>query len=318
MSRDIGRQVLESEALAIRNLIPRLGRPFDAAVEMLSGCRGRVVVSGMGKSGLIGAKIAATLASTGTPALFLHPAEATHGDIGMVVPGDVVLGISSSGETEEMVRLVELLKRLGAPLISLTGSLESTLARYSSVALDVGVDREAGPLGLVPTSSTTAALAMGDALAVAVLVTKGFTQRDFARYHPGGRIGRRILTVESLMHPRESSPRVSAGAPMVEAVREISSRKLGMTCVEAPDGTLKGIITDGDLRRCLEKGMDLLSLSARDCMSAGPVTVAREESAAGALHLMETRKITSLVVVSANHRVEGVLHIHDLWRTQLF
>jgi len=316
--REIGRQVLESEAEAIRNLIPRLGESFDAAVAALAACRGRVVVSGMGKSGLIGAKIAATLASTGTPSTFLHPAEAIHGDIGMVTQGDVLLGISSSGETEEMCRLVELLKRLGIPLISLTGNLESTLARHSLVALDVGVAREAGPMGLVPTSSTTAALAMGDALAVALLETKGFTSRDFAVFHPGGRIGREILMVEDLMHARNNCPCVAKGASMLEAIREISSRRLGMTCVEEADGTLAGIITDGDLRRCLERGMDLSSCTAQDCMVTNPVTVSKSETAALALNLLESRKITSLVVVSPERRIEGVLHLHDLWRTQLF
>ena len=318
MTSEIGRQVLRAEAEAIRNLIPRVGPSFEAAVDALMACRGRVVVSGMGKSGLIGAKIAATLASTGTPSHFLHPAEAIHGDIGMVVPGDLVLGISASGETEEMVRLLELLKRLGIPLISLTGSLESTLARHSFVALDVGVPREAGSMGLVPTSSTTAALAMGDALAVALLERKGFTVRDFADYHPGGRIGKHILTVENLMHSLDTSPRVSVDAPMVEVVREMSARKMGLTCVEDANGFLAGIVTDGDLRRKLEKGVDLLSRAARDCMTTDPITISREATAARALHLMETRKITSLVVVSAERRIEGVLHIHDLWRTQLF
>jgi arabinose-5-phosphate isomerase len=318
MTRETGRRVLLEEAEAIRALIPRLGESFDVAVDAIAACKGRVVVTGMGKSGLIGSKIAATLASTGTPSLFMHPAEAIHGDIGMVVPGDLVLGISSSGETEEMVRLLELLKRLGVPLLSLTGNLESTLARHSLVGLDVGVEREAGALGLVPTSSTTAALAMGDALAVAVLERKGFTARDFAVYHPGGRIGKSILTVEALMHSREASPRVPPTATMVEVVRRMSAGKIGMTCVERRDGTLAGVITDGDLRRRLEKGADMLQLSASDCMTGNPVTILRTETAAKALHMMETRKITSLVVASPEGRIEGVLHIHDLWRTQLF
>jgi arabinose-5-phosphate isomerase len=318
LTLEIARRVLKEEAEAIQALIPRLGPSFDSAVSMLAACAGRVVVSGMGKSGLIGAKIAATLASTGTPALFLHPADAIHGDLGMVAPGDVVLGLSSSGETEEMIRMVEFLKRLGVPLIALTGSLESTLARHSQVFLDVGVEREAGPMGLVPTASTTAALAMGDALAVALLEKKGFTARDFAKYHPGGRIGRNLLTVENLMHPRESCPTVGEAAPLVDAVREISAKKLGMTCVESVDGTLAGVITDGDLRRCLERGVDLLSKRAGDCMTRSPVSISKLETAARALHLLETRKITSLVVLSEDRKIEGVLHIHDLWRTQLF
>jgi len=318
MIRRIGRQVLEEEARAIWDLVPRLGPSFDAAVEAMSACTGRIVVSGMGKSGLIGAKIAATLASTGTPSLFLHPAEAIHGNIGMVVGGDLVLGISSSGETEEMVRLLELLKRLGVPLISLTGNLESTLARHSVVALDVGVSREAGPMGLVPTTSTTAALAMGDALAVALLEKKGFTARDFAAYHPGGRLGREMLLVAELMHSGEAIPIVPAGAPMSDAVREMSAKKLGMTCVSGPDSTLAGILTDGDLRRLLQKGVDLLSRNAGECMTPEPKTITAQELAAKALQIMEARKITSLVVVDSQRHVEGVIHIHDLWRTQLF
>jgi arabinose-5-phosphate isomerase len=318
MIREIGRQVLEAEAQAVRDLVSRLGPSFDAAVEAMSACTGRIVVSGMGKSGLIGAKIAATLASTGTPSLFLHPAEAIHGDIGMVVSGDLVLGISSSGETEEMVRMLELLKRIGVPLISLTGNMESALARHSVVALDVSVSREAGPMGLVPTSSTTAALAMGDALAVALLEKKGFTARDFATYHPGGRLGRELILVEDLMHSDARVPLVSAEAPMSEAVRVMSDKEMGMTCVVDPPSVLAGVLTDGDLRRLLQQGVDLLVRRARDCMTRNPVTVSPKEPAARALHLMESKKITSLVVVDRGNRVEGVIHIHDLWRTQLF
>jgi arabinose-5-phosphate isomerase len=318
MIREIGRQVLEAEAQAVRDLVSRLGPSFDAAVEAMCACTGRIVVSGMGKSGLIGAKIAATLASTGTPSLFLHPAEAIHGDIGMVVSGDLVLGISASGETEEMVRLLELLERIGVPLLSLTGNLESTLARHSRVALDVGVAREAGPMGLVPTSSTTAALAMGDALAVALLEKKGFTARDFAVFHPGGRLGRELILVADLMHSGEALPRVGVEAPMSEVVRVMSEKKLGMTCVLKPDSTLAGILTDGDLRRLLQKGVDLLSRKAGEAMTGDPITISSREPAAKALRLMEEKKITSLVVVHADRRVEGVIHIHDLWRTQLF
>jgi len=318
MIRRIGRQVLEEEARAILDLVPRLGPSFDAAVEAMAACAGRIVVSGMGKSGLIGAKIAATLASTGTPSLFLHPAEAIHGDIGMVVGGDLVLGISSSGETEEMVRLLELLKRLGVPLISLTGNLESTLARHSVVALDVGVSREAGPMGLVPTTSTVAALAMGDALAVALLEKKGFTARDFAAYHPGGSLGREMLLVADLMHSGEAIPMVPAEVSMVEAVREMSAKNMGMTCILGPASTLAGIVTDGDLRRLLQKGVDLLSRRAGECMTPEPATISAREPAAKALQIMEARKITSLVVVDSRRCVEGVIHIHDLWRTELF
>jgi arabinose-5-phosphate isomerase len=313
-----GREVLQAEAEAIRSLVERIGPSFEAAVKALASCRGRIVVSGMGKSGLIGAKIAATLASTGSPALFLHPAEAIHGDIGMVVPGDLVLGISTSGETEEMLRLAELLKRLGVPLLSLTGNLESPLARYSLVALDVAVAREAGEMGLVPTCSTTAALAMGDALAVAVLEAKGLTARQFASYHPGGSIGRKVLTVASLMHTGGDIPRVPESAAMVEAIQTMSEKKLGMTCVEDSSLRLAGVLTDGDLRRLLQKGWDLRQKRAGECMTRDPVTVGADELAARALHLMETRKITSLVVTDPERRIEGVIHIHDLWRTQLF
>jgi len=318
MIRQTGRDVLEQEAAAIRALAARLGPSFEQAVEAMSSCRGRIVVSGMGKSGLIGAKIAATLASTGTPSLFLHPAEAIHGDIGMVVRDDLVLGISASGETEEMVRLLELLKRIGVPLISLTGNLESTLARHSLVTLDVWVEKEAGQMALVPTCSTTAALAMGDALAVALLEKKGFTAREFASYHPGGRLGHKLLTVSNLMHAGDAVPRVQAGAPMSEAIQEMSEKKLGMTCVEAADGMVAGILTDGDLRRLLQKGANLMGRTTEECMTPSPITIGPEEPAARGLHILETRKITALIVVSADRRVVGVLHIHDLWRTQLF
>jgi arabinose-5-phosphate isomerase len=318
MARDLARRVLETEARAILDLVPRLDAGFDRAVGMLHGCKGRVVVTGMGKSGLIGAKIAATLASTGTPALFLHPAEAVHGDIGMVVAGDVVLGISHSGETEELVRLIEILKRLDVPLVALTGNPASALGRYAAAVLDVRIEKEASPIGLVPTASTTAALAMGDALAMAVLERRGFTLQDFARLHPGGRIGRQVVTVEALMHKGGALPAVPAAAPMREAIAVMTAKRLGMTCVVNPDGTLAGVITDGDLRRRLEKGDDLLALQARQAMSATPVTIARDELAAAALHVMETRKITALVVVDDRRVVEGVLHLHDLWRTQLF
>jgi arabinose-5-phosphate isomerase len=318
MIRDAGRRVLEAESQAIRDLIPRLGPSFDAAVEAMAACNGRIVVSGMGKSGLIGAKISATLASTGTPSLFLHPAEAIHGDIGMVVGGDLVLGISASGETEEMVRLLEILKRIGVPLLSLTGRLDSTLARHSVVALDVSVSREAGAMGLVPTCSTAAALAMGDALAVALLEKKGFTARDFGAFHPGGSLGKELLLVGHLMHTGPAVPAVAADAPMSEAVREMSGKGLGMTCVVSPSSLLAGIVTDGDLRRLLQKGTDLLSWKASDCMTPNPMTITSNEPAAKALQVMESRKITSLVVVDSEKKVEGVIHIHDLWRTQLF
>jgi len=318
MARDIARKVLDLEARAILNLIPRLDEAFDRAVDALHACKGRVVVTGMGKSGLIGAKVAATFSSTGTPSLFLHPAEAVHGDIGMVVPGDVVLAISHSGETDELIRLMELLRRLDVGLISMTGHPGSTLARHSRVVLDVHIDEEASPLGLVPTASTTAALAMGDALAMALLERRGFTPDDFARYHPGGRIGKRVVTVGHLMHAGGDAPIVRIGAPMRDAVRIISEKKLGMTCVVRGDGTLAGVITDGDLRRHVGRGDNLLALTVDDVMTREAVTIGRQDLAVSALNILEARKITSLVVIDDGRRVEGVLHIHDLWRTQLF
>lgn len=318
MALDIARQVLELEARAILGLIPRLHAGFERAVELLHACKGRVVVTGMGKSGLIAAKVAATLTSTGTPSLFLHPAEAVHGDIGMVVSGDVVLAISASGETEEMLRLLELIGRIGVDLIALTGNPASTLARHSKVNLDVGTEKEASPLELVPTASTTAALAMGDALAMALVARRGFTLHDFARLHPGGPLGRKVLTVGHLMHRGDDAPVVTLGTPMRDAIRVMSDKKLGMTAVVDREGALAGIVTDGDLRRILGRGQDILALRVDDAMSRTPVSIEREELAAAALSLLETRKITSLVVIDTRRHVEGVLHIHDLWRTQLF
>jgi arabinose-5-phosphate isomerase len=318
MPRSIARQVLELEARAILDLVPRLGEAFDRAVDALYACKGRVVVTGMGKSGLIGGKIAATFSSTGTPSLFLHPAEAVHGDIGMVVPGDLVLALSQSGETDEILRLLELLKRLDVGLIAMTGNPDSTLARYGRIVLDVRIEQEASPLGLVPTASTTAALAMGDALAMALLEKRGFTLEDFARNHPGGPIGRKVVTVAHLMHSGRNAPLVPLGTPMRDAIRVMSDGKLGMTCVVRDNGTLEGLITDGDLRRHLARGENLLSMTVDDVMTRQPVTIGRQELAVSALNVLEARKITSVVVVDDHGRVEGVLHIHDLWRTQLF
>ena len=318
MPRDIARKVLELESRAILDLVPRLDEQFDRAVEALHACKGRVIVTGMGKSGLIGAKIAATFSSTGTPSLFLHPAEALHGDIGMVVPGDVVLAISYSGETEELLALMEMLKRLDVVLIAMTAQRTSPLGRYARINIDVGIDAEASPLGLVPTASTTAALAMGDALAMALVELRGFTPDDFARFHPGGRLGRKLLTVAHLMHEGEATPQVRLGAPMRDAIRAMTDKKLGMTCVVDGDGVLAGILTDGDLRRVLGRGENILSLKVDEAMTRTPVTIGRQVLAAEALGVLEARKITSLVVVDGRRRVEGVLHIHDLWRTQLF
>ncbi|MGH9749734.1 MAG: KpsF/GutQ family sugar-phosphate isomerase [Candidatus Polarisedimenticolia bacterium] len=318
MARDIARRVLELEAQAILALIPRLDETFDRAVELVHACKGRVVVTGMGKSGIIGAKIAATLTSTGTPSLFLHPAEAVHGDIGMVVAGDVVLALSHSGETDELVRLVELLRRLDVPFIALTGNRDSTLGRHAAVVLEARIDREASPIGLIPTASTTAALALGDALAMALLERRGFSLEEFARLHPGGRLGRQVLTVEHLMHAGDAAPMVTSGTRLRDGIRIMSAGKLGILVVAAAGGTLAGVVTDGDLRRLLEHGRDLLSMSVDEAMTRSPATIGRRELASAALHLLETRKITALVVVDDARRVEGVLHLHDLWRTQLF
>ncbi len=318
MALDVARQVLELEARAILGLIPRLDGGFERAVELLHACKGRVVVTGMGKSGLIGAKVAATLTSTGTPSFFLHPAEAVHGDIGMVVAGDVVLAISASGETEEMLRLLELIGRIGVDLIALTGHPGSTLARHARVSLDVGTEKEASPLELVPTASTTAALAMGDALAMALVARRGFTLHDFARLHPGGPLGRKVLTVAHLMHREEAAPIVSVGTAMRDAIRVMSEKKLGMVAVADRDGALAGVVTDGDLRRILSRGQDILAMRVDEAMVRTPVTIGRDELAAAALSLLESRKITSLIVIDARRHIEGVLHIHDLWRTQLF
>jgi arabinose-5-phosphate isomerase len=316
--RDTARRVLEIESEAIRDLIPRLDESFDRAVETLFQCAGRVVVSGMGKSGLIGQKISATFSSTGTPSLFLHPAEATHGDLGRIVKGDVLLILSSSGETEELAALVPWVKRLGAPLVALTGNARSTLAAGADVHLDVSIQIEACPLGLAPTASTTAALAMGDALAMALLDRRGFTVEDFAVLHPGGRLGKKLLRVEDLMTRGDEIPKVGEGALMKDVLFEMTRKRLGLTTVTAPDGRLLGMISDGDLRRQLERhGYTLFDRTAAECMTRTPVLIGREELATRALDLMESRKITALLVTDAEGRIEGVLHLHDLWKTEM-
>lgn len=317
MSRTTARRVLQIEAKAVADLVDRLDETFDRAVELLCSCRGRIVVTGMGKSGIVSQKIAATLSSTGTPAFFMHPADAIHGDLGMIVAGDVVVAVSNSGETEELVRLLELIRRLGASIVALCGNPASSLARHADVHLDVSVDQEACPLDLVPTASTTAALAMGDALAVACYEKRGFTARDFARYHPGGRIGRRLLRVEDLMHKGEGVPQVAASASMSDAVHEMSAKRLGMTCVV--DGALlAGVLTDGDLRRRMLRVERPLQGTAGEAMSRSPVTIAENALASEALRIMEEKKITSLPVVDGGRRLLGVIQIHDLWRTELF
>jgi arabinose-5-phosphate isomerase len=314
---DIARKVLQTEAAAILALVDRLDQRFEQAVQLLLECRGRVIVTGMGKSGIICRKIAATLSSTGTPALFLHPAEAAHGDLGVIQGNDVVVALSYSGETEELLRLLETIKRLDARLITVTGNCDSTLGKAADVALDCGVSEEACPLNLVPTASTTAALAMGDALAMTLLTAKGFGQEDFANLHPGGKLGKRLMRVEHLMHGGEQTPIVEAGTAMHEVIYEMSRKGLGMTCVVDDRRRLIGIITDGDLRRHMSAAPNLLERVATDVMTSGPVTIHRQMLAVEALRILEQRKITAIVVVDARQQVEGVVHLHDLWRTQM-
>lgn len=314
----LARKVLETEAAAILSLGDRLDERFERAVQLLLDCRGRVIVTGMGKSGIICRKIAATLSSTGTPAFFLHPAEAIHGDLGVIQADDVIVALSYSGETDEILRLLETIKRLGAQLIAITGDGHSTLGRAADVALDCRVSVEACPLNLVPTASTSAALALGDALAMTLLVAKGFQQEDFANLHPGGKLGKRLMRVEQLMHGGEQTPVVTAATPMHDVMYEMSRKGLGMTCVVDDRQQLTGIITDGDLRRqMITKGAGFLEQSAADVMTRNPITVMRETLAAEALHVLEQRKITSVVVVDGAQQVQGVVHLHDLWRTEM-
>ncbi|MEJ2683217.1 MAG: KpsF/GutQ family sugar-phosphate isomerase [Candidatus Sulfobium sp.] len=313
---DIARKVLKIEADAVAGLIEKLDDSFEKAVEIIYESSGRVVVTGMGKSGLVGKKIAATLASTGTPSFFMHPAEASHGDLGMVTSLDAVIAISNSGETEELVGLIPFVKRFNVRLIALTGNPLSTLSSVADVSLDVSVKEEACSMGIVPTASTTAALAMGDALAVALLMKRGFKEEDFAFFHPRGALGKRLLTrVEDLMHKGNALPLISPDTPMTRAVVEISSKRLGIAVVAGPGGKILGIITDGDVRRGIEKwGKTLFDLNAGDVMSKNPKTVAVHELAAKALSIMEELSITALIVPDEQGRAAGVIHIHDILR----
>ncbi len=318
MVRDTARRVLDTEARAVARLADRLGEEFDHAVDLITECTGRVVLTGMGKSGIVCQKIAATLASTGTPAFFMHPAEAVHGDLGVIVAGDVVVAVSNSGETAEIVRLLEVIRRLGAKIIGMSGAPDSTLAQHADVHLDVGVDEEACSLDLVPTASTTAAMAMGDALAVACYEKSGFSARDFARYHPGGRLGRKLLRVETIMHRGDDLPAVHRDTPMDRTVREISAKRLGMICVVGDEGHLLGIVTDGDLRRRLLRKERPLEGTAGDAMTQKATTISPAALATEALRILEEKKITSLPVVESDRTLVGVVQIHDLWRTELF
>jgi arabinose-5-phosphate isomerase len=317
MTLERAKKVLKIEAEAIAALIKRIDERFDRAITMILDCKGRVVVTGMGKSGLIGKKIAATLASTGTPALFLHPAEGIHGDLGMVTRGDTVIALSNSGETEEVTRMLPSLKRLGIKIIALTGNCESTLAKNADVVIDVGVQEEACPLGLAPTASTTATLAMGDALAVVLLDRRGFKEEDFACFHPGGALGKKLLLrVRDLMHSGEAVPIVSEDTLIKDAIYEISSKKMGITAVLNPAGELVGVISDGDLRRWMEKtektGENLLSKKAKDIMTKHPKVANKDSLAAEAVAMMEKNSITCLIVSDNSTKPEGVIHLHDL------
>ncbi|MBI1745524.1 MAG: KpsF/GutQ family sugar-phosphate isomerase [Acidobacteria bacterium] len=317
MILESARRILGIEAEAIRELIGRLDDRFERAVRLLYDCRGRVVTTGMGKSGIICKKIAATLASTGTPALFLHPAEAVHGDLGMVAKGDVVLALSNSGETTEIMALIERLKRLNIPVISFVGSLTSPLARASDISLDVGVRQEACSLGLAPSASTTASLALGDALALALSELRGFKEEDFATLHPGGSLSRKFLRLREAMHTGAAIPKVHADTGMRDVIYEMSNKGFGLTSVVTDHDVLVGIITDGDLRRFWQRHSNILEKTAAEVMTKNPVTIADDELAAKALALMEERKITALLITDSHGVLEGIVHLHDLWRTQM-
>lgn len=318
MTRDLARRVLEIESRAIKDLLPRIDERFDEAVDILFATSGRVVVTGIGKSGIICQKISATLSSTGTPSLFLHPAEAVHGDLGRIVKGDVALALSNSGDTPELLTLIPLIKRLDCPLVAMSGNPSSTLAGLSDVHLDLSISEEACPLGLAPTASTTAALAMGDALAMALLERRGFTVDDFATLHPGGRIGKKLLRVEDVMHTGDQLPRVERKTPMKDALFEMTSKRMGVTSVVDAEGSLLGVISDGDIRRHIERrGEAFLQSVAEECMTPNPITIDAREMATAALDLMERKRITSLFVVDGAKRLTGLVHLHDLWTTEL-
>jgi arabinose-5-phosphate isomerase len=319
MAIEGAKRVFQVEAEAIAGLAEHLDARFEKAVDILHECKGRAVVTGLGKSGLIGRKVAATFSSMGTPSLFLHAADALHGDLGMLAAGDVLVAISSSGETQELIDLIEPAKRLGIPLITLTAHSNSPLGAASDVVLNIGVKEEACTLNLAPTSSTAAALAMGDALAVVLAERRDFQEHDFAALHPGGRLGKKLRRIETLMHTGDDLPRVLPTTKMPDVIYEMSRKGLGLTAVTKPDGRLMGIITDGDLRRVMQRRkQNVLDLAAIDCMTKKPVTLPRTELAAAALRLMEEKKITSVIVVDGAGRLEGVVHIHDLWTLQLF
>ncbi len=310
--------MLEVEAAAILGVVDHLDETFVDVVELVNACAGRVVTMGLGKSGIICKKISATLASTGTPSFFLHPAEAIHGDLGMIVRGDVVLAVSNSGETEELVRLMPSIKRIGAEVVAITGNPGSTLAKTADHHLSAAISREACPLGLAPTASTTATLALGDALAMALLQRKGFKEEDFAFLHPGGKLGKRFLRVRDLMHIDKDVPVVRESTSMHDVIYEMSNKGFGITAVVDDRGALQGVISDGDLRRLLQKDEEILKKTAGDSMKRDPLTISADELASAALQMMEQRKITSLFIADEARRLQGIIHLHDLWGLELF
>ena len=315
---ELGRQALNVEIEGLRAQVPRLGTDFARACRICLNCRGRIVVTGMGKSGHIGGKIAATLASTGTPAFFVHPGEASHGDVGMITRDDAVLALSNSGETAEILTILPVIKRLGVPLMAFTGNSDSALARIATVHLDIRVPAEACPLNLAPTASTTAALAVGDALAVALLKARGFTEEDFARSHPAGALGRRLLYVKDVMRTGKQIPTVRADTTLAEGLLEVTSKGLGMTAIVDDSMRVLGVFTDGDLRRALDRAADLHATRMDQVMTTGPKSVLPSTLAAEAVHLMETHRITSLIVLDDQSRLVGALNVHDLLRAGVF
>jgi arabinose-5-phosphate isomerase len=316
--RATGKRVLNVEAEALQRASERLGIEFDNAVHLIRNTKGRIIVTGLGKSGIIGKKISATFASCGYPSMFIHATDAVHGDLGNITESDVVIAISYSGETEEVVNLIQLIKRIGAKLIGMCGNPKSKLAEYSDVVLDISVEKEACPIGMVPTASTTLAMAMGDALAVALMELDGFNEEIYRKYHPGGQIGKKLLKVKHLMHTGDKIPKVLPQTKMRDTIKEMSLKGLGMTVVADESDTVLGIITDGDLRRLIQKYENISEYSAGECMHSPPKTISPEALATEALNLMEMYKITSLIVINNNNKLLGVIHLHDLWRTEMF
>jgi arabinose-5-phosphate isomerase len=314
---ETGKKVLQTEANAILNALDRINHQFAAAVDILLQCRGQVVVTGMGKSGLIGRKIAATMTSIGSPAVFLHPAEAIHGDIGIIHAEDAVIALSTSGETEEVIRMLTYIKRLGIKLIALVGDPASTLARQSDVFIDCSVEKEACPIGLVPSASSTLTLAVGDALSIALMEKRGFSEEDFRFFHPGGQIGKKLLKVKHLMHKGEQMPVADVAARMQDVIRVINKKKFGIAIVVKDKTEVVGVITDGDLRRLFLKGINFAKTQAMDCMTVDPLCIDEEKLAVEALKVMEDRAVTSLVVKDDANCLSGLLHLHDLWRTEM-